>query len=121
MNATIKKDVLAYLCVSQTQAKEYEDMEDAFFRFYDRCRLAEMHYADADRYAILNTLLGYDVGMETARKIDGWLYEHDIDGYELDADAESKEVLMDAARDCDLDLDFSNWATEPIKNYTFFD
>lgn len=114
----VKKEVLRYLNVKPDC---YKDKDDGFYLFYKRCMDAGMHYADADRYAILNTLLGYDIGRKCAQAINGWMYEHDEDIYELDADEDSKKLLQEAAQDLALTVDFSHWATEQFTTYKFFE
>lgn len=87
--------------------------------FYYRCMMADMHYADADRYAILNTLFDYDIGMENAQKIDEWMYNHDEDIYDLKP--EDKSLVVLASAELRLNLDFSGWITEDYKTYKFFE
>lgn len=52
----------------------YRTMHDHDFDIYD-----------ADRYAWLNTLFGYDIGAEHAKGIIKWLYENDQEVLELTA------------------------------------
>lgn len=94
---------------------------DELYSFYYRCKQANMDYADADRYAILNTLFNYDIGMENARAIDAWMYEHDEEIYDLDIYKESKAKIALAVAELGLNLDFSNWAKEEYKEYKFFE
>lgn len=89
--------------------------------FYYRCMMADMHFADADRYAILNTLFDYDIGMENARAIDGWMYAHDDEVYELGIDEGSKKKLALAVAELGLNIDFSKWITEDYTTYKFFE
>ena len=90
--------------------------------FYYRCMMADMHFADADRYAILNTLFNYDIGMENAQKIDEWMYNHDEEIYELSATkTEDKSLVALANAELGLNLDFSGWITEDYKTYKFFE
>ena len=57
----IREEVNIYL---QCENGNYTD---ELYSFYYRCKQANMDYADADRYAILNTLFNYDIGMENAK------------------------------------------------------
>ena len=59
--------------------------------------------------------------MENARAIDGWMYEHDKEIYDLDARESDKKLLKQATKELDIELDFSNFATEEYKEYKFFD
>ena len=81
-----------------------------------------MHYADADRYAILNTLFNYDIGMDNARAIDGWMYEHGEEIYELNpTNIEDKSNVALAVAELGLNLDFSEWIKEDYPEYKFFE
>lgn len=101
---------------------EYGDYTDEFYAFYYRCMMAGMHCADADRYAILNTLFNYDIGMENARAIDSWMYEHDEEIYELKATSDSdKKIVMIAVAEIGLNIDFSGWIKEDYTEYKFFE
>ena len=78
----IRRQVENYL---EIKMEDGEEFSDELYSFYYRCMKADMHYADADRYAILNTLFNYDIGMDNARDIDSWMYHHDEEIYELNA------------------------------------
>ena len=112
----IREDVINYLeC-------EEGDYPDELYAFYYRCMMADMHYSDVDRYAILNTMFNYDIGMDNARAIDGWMYEHDEEIYELNpADADDKALVALAVAELGLNLDFSNWLNEMYTEYKFFE
>ena len=113
----IKKEVLEYLEMEDAKV----DYPNELYSFYYRCKKADMHYADADRYAILNTLFNYDIGMENARAIDSWMYEHDEEIYELNADKHSKSIISLAVAELGINLDFSRWITKDYKQYNFFE
>lgn len=111
----IREEVINYLeC-------ENGDYPDEFYAFYYRCAEAGLDFADADRYAILNTLFGYDIGMGNAMDIDHWMYEHDEEIYELNADKVSKLTVMLAVTELGLKLDFSRWIKEDYTEYKFFE
>ena len=116
----IREQVLDYL-----ELDIYDDNTDfsnEFYSFYYRCMKADMHYADADRYAILNTLFNYDIGMENARAIDIWMYEHDEEIYELKATStEDKSKVALAVVELGLNIDFSGWIKEDYTEYKFFE
>lgn len=116
----IREDVIKYL------EMDYEEHDlsmfpDEFYSFYYRCMKADMDFADADRYAILNTLLNYDIGMENARAIDCWIYEHDKEIYELNNSEKSKQLVMLAVEDLGLKIDFNEWIKEDYTHYNFFE
>ncbi len=112
----IREDVINYLeC-------ENGDYSDKLYAFYYRCAEAGMDMADADRYAILNTLFNYDIGMENARAIDEWMYEHDEEIYELNATSMGdKAKVALAVAELGLNLDFNGWIKENYTEYKFFE
>ena len=115
----IRREVLEYLELDVYDNNA--DLPDELYSFYYRCKQAEMHYADADRYAILNTLFNYDIGMENSRVIDNWMYEHDEEIYELTNSKESKMLVALAVAELGLKIDFSGWIEENYTEYKFFE
>lgn len=116
ITSEIREDVLDYLdCEADV------GYSDDLYSFYYRCMMAGMHMADADRYAILNTLLNYDIGMDNARAVDSWMYEHDEEIYELNNSEDSKLLIMQAVTELKLDVDFSGWIKEDYRYYKFFE
>ena len=115
----IRKEVEDYL---ETEMEYNLSYPDEFYAFYYRCAIAGMHYADADRYAILNTLFNYDIGMDNARSIDGWMYEHGEEIYELMAtNTEDRAKVELAVTELGLDIDFRGWIKEDYTEYKFFE
>lgn len=85
---------------------------NAAYKFYYRAMHDNgMDLYDADDYAWLNTLLGYDIGADHAKGICRWLYENDetVTSY-------CAENLGTLKSICELELgyhlDFSNAVTE---------
>ncbi len=74
---------------------EYEEgsrlLTNLGYSFYYNLMQQNMHPADADRYANLNTILGYDVGKDIFTAIDGYVWEHDYDLLELSGSKEDKK------------------------------
>lgn len=116
----IREEVVNYLELEIDD--DGKDYPDELYSFYYRCMNAGMHYADADRYAILNTLFNYDIGMDNARAIDEWMYEHDEEIYELNAtNKEDKANVALAVAELGLNLDFSRWIKGDYTEYKFFE
>ena len=112
----IRENVLDYLdCEADV------GYPDGLYSFYYRCMMAGMHMADADRYAILNTLLNYDIGMDNANEINSWMYEHDEEIYELNNGEDSKALVKQAVVELGLNVDFKNWIAEDYRYYKFFE
>lgn len=114
----IREEVLSYL---ESEYLDVGDYSDELYSFYYKCMKEDIHYANADRYAILNTLFNYDIGMENAMSIDEWFYEHDEEIYELKVNEEDKKLVELAVMELGLNLDFSNWIKEDYKEYKFFE
>lgn len=115
----IRRQVENYL---EIKMEDGEEFSDELYSFYYRCMKADMHYADADRYAILNTLFNYDIGMDNARDIDSWMYHHNEEIYELNATSiEDKSKVALAVAELGLNLDFSGWIKEDYREYKFFE
>lgn len=114
----IRKEVHNYL---DCEILEDELLDDKCYAFYYKCMKAGLHSADADRYASLNTLLNYDIGIDNAMTIDKWMYNHHTDIFELKAtDNEDKMFLALAVAELGLDIDFGGWITEDYTEYSYF-
>ena len=65
---------------------------------------------DIDSYAYLNTLFGYDIGSDKARKINNWLYEKfNMTAFDIPRGYDADNLMRVAKWDLGLDLDFSNF------------
>ena len=94
--------------------------EDGFFLFFKRCKDAKIDHGDADAYAWLNTLFGYDIGLENAKAIDCHMFnEYDMAISEVTH--KDIQFVKSVCYDLKLELDFSKWAEEEPKCYVFFE
>ena len=67
-----------------------------------------MDVPDADRYAWLCTLFGYDIGCDHARAIINWFYENGWDVFDLSAD--SKDTVANVCcLELGIKLSFCRW------------
>lgn len=102
---------------------EYEEgsrlLTNLGYSFYYNLMQQNMHPADADRYANLITILGYDVGKDIFTAIDGYVWEHDYDFLELSGSKEDKKILEDAAEKLQMSLDFSKWKNLSGQQYDY--
>lgn len=113
---SIRREVEEYLQVSNTNES------DEFYAFYYKCMVSDMHPLDADRYAALNTLFNYDIGLEAACEIVNWLDRQCIEVFELKATSLGcKAELMKAADELKLNLDFKMFSKEDYIKYKFFE
>lgn len=120
----MKMEVIKYFGYeTYEEEKNYylSEAKDELVIFYYNCMKKGIDVCDADRYANLNTVMGYDIGFENFQKIDGYLWcEHDIDLMELTGNEESKQTIIDAANHLNISLDFSKWNSEEIKEYVYY-
>lgn len=95
-------------------------LSDYAYAFYYNQMCNDLEVCDADRYANLNTVLGYDVGIRKFRSLDHWLWEHDFDLMELTGSVSDKEMLQKATTATKTKaLDFSKWRTLNEATYTY--
>ena len=78
--------------------------------YYHAMHDFDMGLTDADDYAWLNTLFGYDIGADHAKEIIRWFYENQDTTVQDAIRHESKDTLQSI---CELELgihlDFSKW------------
>lgn len=96
------------------------ELSDYGYSFYFNQMNNGLNLCDADRYANLNTILGYDVGVKKFRSLDNWLWEHDFDLMELVGSEEDKEMLKRATTETKTkELDYSKWENNEKKEYSY--
>lgn len=94
----------------------------AYAFYYNQLFIHDLDLCDVDRYANLNTILGYDVGFNKFRSVDSWLWEHGFDLMELSGTDEQKEILRRATSERKRktkELDFSKWRNLSDVEYTY--
>ena len=94
--------------------------------YYNQMFVNDLDLCDVDRYANLNTILGYDVGINKFRSLDGWLWEYGYDLMGLCGSDEDKEWLRKATQERKRktkDLDYSKWRnfTNCQYSYSYFE
>lgn len=81
-----------------------------FAFYYNQNRINNLDLCDADRYAILNTIMGYDIGFEAFRNIDSYVWtELDFDLLEITGSIDDKKIIKKASNATNTNLDFSKW------------
>lgn len=120
----MKIEIMEYLSVDNEPDLEkfyLEEIEDNFFLFYHKCKSLDMDSFDANRYAWINTIIGYDIGYGNFHKLDEYFYcIKDADILDLSNDADSKEELKEIITELNLDISLDKWNTKEIKSYEFF-
>ena len=94
------------------KALEYDGdyLNDEGYAFYYKCIFENgLSVYDADEYATLNTLIGYDIGIDNALSISVYLYERDISILDLSHNKEDKELIQNVVDSLNLDIDLSKW------------
>ena len=94
-----------------------DDIGSADMEYYIQNLMEGNDIYDIDRAVWLNTLMGYDVGYETAHKIDMALYGDDLEMLEISH--MDKGLVQSYADRLNLHLDFSRWAEEEPKTITY--
>lgn len=120
----IKMEVIkyfGYMNDSELKSAYLNDVKDDLFQFYYYCMQSDIDVCDADRYANLNTMVGYDVGLENFRAIDNYLWcEKDYDLLELSANDSCKQIIKNVIEVLNLDIDLSKWRMEEPKSYIYY-
>lgn len=82
---------------------------------------------DIDEMAQLNTLFGYDIGIDNWSKIsfELWCNKKYWDDYEcgieiLELDYKDKELLQNVCKEIGLDVSFDKWRTKEIEYYEYY-
>ncbi len=87
--------------------------DDAYNFYYRAMHDNQMDLYDADDYAWLNTLIGYDIGIDNAREIMAWLSANDQ--AVLEFGAEHLPTLRNICDELNLKVDFNNAVKETPK------
>ena len=97
--------------------------DHAYAFYYNQLSINKLNVRDADRYANLNTILGYDVGIDFFRKIDSWFWNNGFDLILVTGSPLEKELMRIAAKSCRVNLDFSKWTdfTDQRYSYSYFE
>lgn len=102
-----------------------DDLMSKFgYAFYYNQMQHGLDVCDADRYANLNTILGYDVGFVKFRSLDSWMWVYGHDLMELTGSNEDMEWLQKATQASKTkDLDYSKWTdlTGQRRGYSYFE
>lgn len=78
-----------------------------------------MDLYDADRYAWLNVLFGYDIGADRALGITNWYYENDMEVLELVGGLECKDEMMRVTDELGYHLNYGYWVWEEPDYITY--
>lgn len=98
-----------------------EEMGKPCLEFYYKKIIVDgWNLIDADEMAHLNTIMGYNLDMETVSKLRTDLWEHDIDVLELNRNEKDRKLIEESAERCKIKLDWSKWKGESFEEYEYF-
>lgn len=105
------------LCIPKDE-KAMSDYGYAFY--YNQLFVHGLDLCDVDRYANLNTILGYDVGVTRFKALDGRLYAIGHDLIEFVGSNEDRSALHKVIENGKLkELDYSKWRDFTNSSYTY--
>lgn len=127
MNKLTRQEVIDTLIGNDIfDEKTINDHEKAS-EFYIKHLMEGWDICDIDRMAHLNTLFGYDIGVDNWSKIDSelWSNEKYWDdcgcGVEImELTYKDKDFIIQVCRDLNLNLSFDKWRTEDFKYYEYY-
>lgn len=95
--------------------------------FYIKHLMEGWDVCDIDRMAHLNTLFGYDIGVDNWSKFDSELWSNELywDDYGcgveiMELTYKDKDFIIQVCRDLNLNLSFDKWRTEDFKCYEYY-
>ena len=95
--------------------------------FYIKHLMEGWDICDIDRMAHLNTLFGYDIGVDNWQKFDSELWGNELywDDYGcgveiMELTYKDKPFLKRVALDIDADVSFDKWKMEDFKCYEYY-
>lgn len=95
-------------------------LADEGYAFYYHCMFTHKLSAfDADEYATLNTLIGYDIGVDAAMRISSYLYERDISILDLNENEEDKQEVQKAIDAYQLNISLDKWSNDKKPYYEY--
>ena len=95
--------------------------------FYIKHLMEGWDICDIDRIAHLNTLFGYDIGVDNWSKLDSELWGNEIyqDDYGcgveiMELTYKDKDFIIQVCHDLNLNLSFDKWRTKDFKYYEYY-
>lgn len=127
MNKLTRQEAINYLIRSNIFDEEDINNHEKASEFYIKHLMEGWDVCDIDRMAHLNTLFGYDIGVDNWSKFDSelWGNEKYWDDYGcgveiMELTYKDKPFLEKVAHDIDVDVSFDKWRTEDFKCYEYY-
>lgn len=127
MNKLTRQEAINYLIRSNIFDEEDINNHEKASEFYIKHLMEGWDVCDIDRMAHLNTLFGYDIGVDNWSKIDSelWGNEKYWDNYGcgveiLELTYTDKGFIQNVCKEIGLDLSFDKWRTEDFNCYEYY-
>lgn len=127
MNTITREEAIDILVGNEIFDEESINEHSKATEFYIKHLMEGFDIRDIDEMAQLNTLFGYDIGIDNWSKISSelWCNEKYWDKYGcgieiLELDSKDKKFLQKVCKDLNLNLSFDKWRTENIKWYEYY-
>ena len=122
-----RQEAINYLMCSNIFNEEDINNHEKATEFYIKHLMEGWDICDIDRMAHLNTLFGYDIGVDNWSKIDSelWGNEKYWDNYGcgveiLELTYTDKGFIQNVCKEIGLGLSFDKWRTEDFKCYEYY-
>lgn len=129
MNTLTREEAIDILIGNEIFDEETINKYNKASEFYIERLMEGWDVCDIDRMAHLNTLFGYDIDIDNAMKIDGWLWDTEVNdikdeypmGYDtLELNYKDKEFVQHCVEKLGLNLSFDKWRTKEIDCYEYY-
>ena len=127
MNTLTREEAIDILIGNEIFEEEIIKEHNKASEFYIKRLMNGFDIRDIDEMAQLNTLFGYDIGIDNWSKISSelWCNKKYWDDYEcgieiVELDYEDKELLQNVCKEIGLDLSFDKWKTKEIDCYEYY-
>lgn len=127
MNTLTREEAIDILIGNEIFDEETINEHNKASEFYIKHLMEGWDICDIDRMAHLNTLFGYDIGVDNWSKIDSELwcnkkYQDETGcGIEImELSYKDKPFLKKVALDIGVDVNFDKWRTEDFNCYEYY-
>lgn len=127
MNKLTRQEAIDILINNNIFTEQNIRDQEKASEFYINHLIEGWDICDIDRMAHLNTLFGYDIGVDNWSKLDSelWSNEKYWDNYDcgieiMEFTYKDKDFIIQVCHDLNLNLSFDKWKTEDFKYYEYY-
>lgn len=127
MNKLTKQEAINTLISNNIFTEQNIRDQEKATEFYIKHLMEGWDICDIDRMAHLNTLFGYDIGVDDWSKIDSELWgnekywdDHGCGIEIMELTYKDKDFIIQVCRDLNLNLSFDKWKTEDFEWYEYY-